>query len=186
MALVYLNAGHGIGKTGQPDPGAVGPTGLREADVTAQVARRCASYLSPAGIPVTGDWRERRSYLQAAKAARDGGATLLVSIHCNSATSQTAKGLETWIRHDRSRPLAVTVQRSLLAACRAGGDPYPVTDRGVKVASFAVLNVPCPAVLVELLFINNPTEEAMLRHVQWQDRFGYVLAGAIRRYMEDM
>jgi N-acetylmuramoyl-L-alanine amidase len=54
------------------------------------------------------------------------------------------------------------------------------------VASFGVLNVPCPAVLVELLFINNPTEEAMLSHVGWQDRFGYVLAGAIRRYMEDM
>jgi N-acetylmuramoyl-L-alanine amidase len=185
MALVYLNAGHGIGKTGQADPGAVGPTGLREADVTAQVARRCASYLAPAGIPVTGDWRERRSYLQAARAVRDAGATLLISIHCNSATSRAAKGIETWIRHQRSRALAIAVQHALLKACRDGSDPYPVTDRGIKVESFGILNVSCPAVLIELLFINNPVEENLLRQAVWQDRFGYVLAETIKRYLKD-
>ena len=48
MIRVLVNAGHS--PNGIPDPGAIGPTGLRECDVVANVGALVQQYLIAAGV----------------------------------------------------------------------------------------------------------------------------------------
>jgi len=71
---------------------------------------------------------------------------------------------------------AAMIQRRL-----ASTQPGP--NRGVKQAGFLVLNGAfMPAVLVELGFISNATEEAMMRDDAWQRRAAAALASGIRDF----
>ncbi|WP_312335078.1 N-acetylmuramoyl-L-alanine amidase [Anaerospora hongkongensis] len=47
---VFINPGHALG--GYPDSGAIGPTGLREADVVADIGLMVAEYLTAAGCEI--------------------------------------------------------------------------------------------------------------------------------------
>lgn len=94
VRTIVLDAGHG-GR----DVGAIGPSGVREKDVTLQVARALKAEL------------ERRSELQViltrgrdvfvpltsrTRMANEAGADLFISIHCNSARSRSGEGFETY------------------------------------------------------------------------------------------
>lgn len=58
-----------------------------------------------------------------------------------------------------------------------------LTTRGVKQAGFVVLKAPeIPSVLVETAFITNAREAAILRDVQFQNKFAEMLAQGIDRY----
>lgn len=71
---------------------------------------------------------------------------------------------------------AADIQRRLRAV-------HPGPNRGVKQAGFTVLNGAfMPAVLVEIGFITNTAEEAMLADAKQQDRIARELAAAIRDY----
>ena len=102
---VILDPGHG-GR----DPGAVGPTGLREKDVTLAVSQRVTFYLSPvADVQLTRDTDRDFSPpnkgfssdidigYRADKIVNKSGADVCVSIHCNSlSTRPKAHGVETF------------------------------------------------------------------------------------------
>ncbi len=91
---IVIDAGHG-GK----DPGAIGPTGLREKDVTLRLAKRVAAILQrDYGMEVhltrSSDRfisLERRTAIANAKKA-----DLFVSIHINSARNRRLRGVETY------------------------------------------------------------------------------------------
>lgn len=84
-------------------------------------------------------------------------------------------------RHlDESSRLGERIQKGLneLAGTR---------DRGVRQAPFRVLmGATMPAVLVEVGFISNPEEEALLRTSEYRDRIVSALDGAIRAYLADL
>ncbi len=95
----------------------------------------------------------------AANMANQWGADYVVSIHCNSASSPAANGTETFANSvtSKGKPLAEKVQRNLV-------NEIKLTNRGVKYANFAILSrTTAPAILVEIAFINNPREEALLK-----------------------
>jgi N-acetylmuramoyl-L-alanine amidase len=91
---VVVDAGHG-GK----DPGAVGPTGLKEKDVVLKIAKKVARQLEKElGCEVTLT-REDDRFLpleQRAAIANAKKADLFVSIHANAAPSRRLRGIETY------------------------------------------------------------------------------------------
>ena len=94
LARLVLDPGHG-GK----DTGAVGPGGLKEKDVTLDVARRTASILGAQGIQVvlTRDDDHFVSLEERTALANAFGANLFVSIHCNASEIKTRRGVETYV-----------------------------------------------------------------------------------------
>jgi len=174
-SAVIIDPGHG-----GADSGAVGPSGLRESDVALAISRLVRDDLTGQGIPVamtrTADTTvplEDRPDL----AVRNGG-ILFVSIHANASRSIGPAGTETYYKTPESEALARIVQSEVAQAL---GEP----DRGVRTADFYVLvNTPMPAVLVETLFITNPSEEAMLGDPAVQRRIADAIARAIAKYLD--
>ena len=91
---VAIDAGHG-----GTDPGALGPSGLREKDVTLAVAHKLAPILSRLGIEVALTRDDDRYVTLEERTARANafGADLFVSIHCNAAENKTRRGVETYV-----------------------------------------------------------------------------------------
>ena len=91
---VVIDAGHG-GK----DPGAIGPTGLREKDVVLKIAKRVAARLEKdLGCQVILT-RKRDSFLpltQRTAIANARKADIFVSIHANASPSRRVSGIETY------------------------------------------------------------------------------------------
>jgi N-acetylmuramoyl-L-alanine amidase len=94
VARVVLDPGHG-GK----DTGAVGPDGLKEKDVTLDVARRAAAIFDAQGIHVvlTRDDDHFVSLEERTARANAFGADLFVSIHCNASEIKTRRGVEAYV-----------------------------------------------------------------------------------------
>jgi N-acetylmuramoyl-L-alanine amidase len=181
MAIkVAIDAGHG--KDG--DSGAVGPSGLQEADVTAKLADHLTAVLKQYNIPV---YRPDRGLLSAQRArqATDQGCGLLVSLHCNAAGPQ-AKGIEVWYAHQNEpgQRLAEALMESLNTlglslprGVKDDGDWRPAVDPNWQGGIGILRSFDGPAALVELLFISNPTEETMLA----DDRLLQTAASALGR-----
>jgi N-acetylmuramoyl-L-alanine amidase len=94
IARMALDPGHG-GK----DTGAVGPGGLKEKDVTLDVARRTAAILVGQGIDVVLTREDDHFVPLEERTARANafGADLFVSIHCNASEIKTRRGVEAYV-----------------------------------------------------------------------------------------
>ena len=174
MIKIFINPGHG-----QPDPGAVGPSGLTEAEVALSVGDRAAEYLREVGYKV----RVLQSdYLGSViQDANVWDADLFLSIHCNSFDRPSANGTETIYHQDssRSKKFAQSVQNQLISE-------FGLVDRGIKTMAslkreLGVLSkTAMPACLAEMAFISNPEEEQLL--ASEQDRWAKALARGVSDY----
>jgi len=182
---VCLDAGHG-----GPDSGAVGPSGIKEKDITLAVCKYIKSLLEATGqievvmtrdgdyMPGGGSSDEGLYYR--CRIAKQNGCTLFVAVHCNAGSS-TARGCETYcLGHGgKSEKLAKLVQARLVKE-------MGLTDRGVKYANYYVLrhlDPEMPTILTELAFISNPAEEKVLNSADNQQRFARAIASAIVEYL---
>ncbi len=196
---IVLDPGHG----GQ-DTGAKGRRGIEEKRVVLDVARRIRAQLVNAGYRVylTRDGDRFIELDDRGKKARSWGADLFVSIHLNSATSSDPAGTETYVlaapnmastaggtltgsqtgnRYDAANMiLGYHVQKNLTRATST-------TDRGVKRARFLVLKeAPCPAVLVESVFLSNRAEEEKLLRDEFRQTLANGVARGILAYLGDV
>lgn len=169
---IVIDPGHG-----GTDPGAVGPTGKQEKDVTLKVGLKVRDLLQSYGFTVimtrTGDYRldenPSTDLLKRAKVANDNNADLFVSIHSNSFSDPSANGTETF--YYTSEPIGSTAQK--LASSIQGKlvSALGLANRRVEPNNLSVLrNTNMPAVLTELAFISNPKEEALLITNDFQDK----------------
>ena len=94
VGRVVLDPGHGGN-----DPGATGPTGLKEKDVTLAIAHKVAPVLARSGVEITLTRDDDRFVTLEERTARANafGADLFVSIHCNAAENRARKGVETYV-----------------------------------------------------------------------------------------
>jgi len=188
---IYLDPGHGEGTTGRRDPGAVGPTGLTENEVTFDVAQRLGHLLRAKGYQTVGATlnaaRDDENLNEAIRAANAARVDLFVSVHCNAAVSPRARGVEVWYGGSAtSRQVAEAILRRI-GEQLAGGhgqwvahQRYPLVNRGAKHGRFGVLRLTrMPAVLVELAFISNTQEEAWLRDRHVRQQFAHAIADGI-------
>lgn len=184
---VVLDPGHG-----GSDSGAVGYTGIREKDVALAVSLRTEELLRRAGAEVIMTRTEDVDVSHAGSSASQElqarvdvslahpEAELFLSVHCNSFTNPEAHGMETYYypKTDADERFATLLNEELAAA---GG----LYNRGVKYARFYLLrHTEIPASLVELGFLSNPDEEALLADGDYQATLAQALFHAIERYFE--
>ncbi len=93
LDLVIIDPGHG-GK----DPGAIGFGGLKEKDVTLDVAQRLNKFLKSKNIKtvMTRDSDEFIALSERTSIANNAKGKLFISLHCNSAKQRKAHGMETY------------------------------------------------------------------------------------------
>jgi len=94
ISLIVIDPGHG-GK----DPGAIGPRGTKEKNITLSIAKKLKRILEKKlGVRVllTRDRDRFVPLLERAKIANRAGADLFISIHCNSGRNRKASGVETY------------------------------------------------------------------------------------------
>ena len=104
---VVLDPGHG-----GHDPGAVGPAGLREKDVTLDVAHRAAPILArELGVStlLTRDSDDFIPLDERAARANAFQADLFVSIHCNASEDPSARGFMTFVLDNARDPMASSI-----------------------------------------------------------------------------
>lgn len=179
---VCLDPGHG-----GYDPGAIGPGGTREKDVTLDIALRLKSLLEADGFEVimtrTGDTSpggvtEINADLKNRVTIADNSKVdIFVSIHINSGVAGAA-GCECYIYSlgGAAEKLARAIQKHLVASTG-------MANRGVRTANFYVLrNTSMPAVLGETGFISNPGEEKLLQDPAFRQKIAKGYAAGIKEY----
>ncbi|MEW9094520.1 MAG: N-acetylmuramoyl-L-alanine amidase [Clostridiaceae bacterium] len=177
---VVIDPGHG-----GYDPGTVGPTGVREKDVTLAVGMEVGNILLKNGVKVvytrTSDkvsWpsNELKDLQKRTEIANSVKGNYFVSIHCNSIKNNPApNGTETY--YDKDSPagknLAQNIQTELVSK-------LGTVDRKIKTAGFYVLKyTDAPAVLVELEFLSNPNGEKNLKDPNFQKKAAQAIANGI-------
>lgn len=182
MYKVVIDPGHGGW-----DCGAVGQTGTQEKHIALAVALRVKELLAPVvDVQLTRDKdialgaNESADLTARARIANSCGADCFVSIHCNSATNREAKGTETYYFGYSAigEILAGAIHKRLIPALE-------LSDRGVKTANFAVLRqTNMPACLVELGFLSNKAEEAVLNTEEFQKKAAWAIANGVVDYLE--
>jgi N-acetylmuramoyl-L-alanine amidase len=188
---IYIDPGHGEGVTGQPDPGAIGPTGLTENSVTFDVAKRLAHLLREKGYYALGVTliadRDTENLNEAIAAANTEHAELFVSLHCNAAPTPSAHGVEVWYGGSGTAQVVADAVLQRVGEQLAGGKGawvqgrrYPLASRGAKPGKFAVLRkTHMPAILVEMAFISNSQEEAWLKDRTVRQQMAQAIADGI-------
>jgi N-acetylmuramoyl-L-alanine amidase len=225
--LVVIDAGHG-----GVDPGARGPGGTREKDVTLALARELAARLraNPAlEVRMTRDrdtliaLRDRPALANRWRGTSSGRPALFISIHANAHRDAATRGFETYFlsearteearrvaamenaaqEYEAARPASDVLGfilndlrqnlylrdssdwAAMVQSRLAGTQPGP--DRGVKQAGFVVLDGAfMPAVLVEVAFISNRSDEALLSAPAAQRSIAQELAGAVEEFLEKL
>ena len=178
------------------DPGAVnGSTGLQEADVALVISRQVASYLLNVGYEVKltrTEWEQEEtddlSYRTAL--ANDWGADIFISLHCNSAANQSAEGYEVWTSPGNTLgdKLATRIYGQIAAEFpdRAGRTDYSDGDPDKESRFYVLVHTDAPACLVEMAFISNDAEAALLADAAWQDRYARAIARGVTDYFAAM
>jgi N-acetylmuramoyl-L-alanine amidase len=174
---VVIDAGHG-GK----DPGATSVLGFYEKGINLAVAGEVARLLEQRGLRVkmtrTSDYSVELE--DRAAVANDLDADLFVSIHSDSFPESSRRGYTIYIARSASsssRQAASAIARSMSGT--------GLNSFGVQTANYHVLTeTRCPAVLVELGYLSNRSEAALLRSGSFQDRLAQALADGISDYFD--
>ena len=178
------------------DPGAVNAaTGLQEADVALRVSRLVEKYLLAVGYNVKltrTEWEQEEtddlSYRTAQ--ANEWAADIFISLHCNSAENQSAEGYEVWTSPGDTLgdALATSLYRQIADEFpdRKGRTDYSDGDPDKESRFYVLVHTDAPACLVEMAFISNEEEAALLADAAWQDRYARAIARGVTDYFVAM
>ncbi len=166
MPKIYIDAGHNPSGF---NTGAEG-NGLREQDVTYAVAQSLANLLRRSGNyevrlsrnspdEVLGN-SNASSLRRRVDDANAWGADYFISVHTNGSTDPSARGVEAYAysRDSRAFRLGDDIVDSLVAATG-----FPKRGMFVRPGLYVLKKTNMPATLVEIGFISNPGEAAVMR-----------------------
>jgi N-acetylmuramoyl-L-alanine amidase len=222
LDVVVIDPGHG-GK----DPGAIGPTKLKEKEITLDVGIRLAKALEEKGVKTIMTRNDDRFIPLSERSgiANRSGGKLFISLHCNADKSRNGVGTETYFlaptKTERAMEVAllenevIRLEDSrdkyhdlteenfiLLSMAQANftresqnlagivhqsvGPKVGLKSRGVDQAGFYVLiGASMPAVLYEMAFISNRTEEKKLKDREFRQQIADGLCDAILRFLQE-
>ncbi len=165
---IVINGGHYPGK----DSGALGRIS-QEAEITRDLMAAVAGYLRAAGYVVLEV--QLNDLAEVVQKNNDFAANLFVSIHCNGAVNQGARGTEVYYFSEKGAIAASCIQKQIV-------DSLETLDRGIKQSMdfFVLKHTNCTAVLVETAFITNVDDEKFL--LVRQDEFARAIARGITDY----
>jgi N-acetylmuramoyl-L-alanine amidase len=174
--LVAVDAGH-------PPGGAIGPTGLTEAEANLGIALHLQSLLEQAGARVLMTRTDATAVELGARprAATEANAHLLVSVHNNAfpdgVNPFTSNGTSAYYYHPHSVDLAQRLQAELLRE-------LGLRDIGIGRADLALVRPTwMPAVLTETMFLMIPEQEAALRDPAVQRRIAEAHVRGITEFL---
>ena len=174
---VVIDAGHG-GK----DPGATSVLGFYEKGINLSVAHKVARLLEQRGLRVKMTRTSDRfvELEERAAIANRLRADLFVSIHSDSFPKSTRRGYTVYIARSASsssRRAASAIARSMSGT--------GLNSFGVQTANYHVLTgTRGPAVLVEMGYLSNRREAALLRSSSFQNRLAQAVADGISDYFD--
>lgn len=188
---VVIDAGHG-----GVDGGAESADGLVEKEVTLELAFQLRDYLQQAGAFVVmtreGDYdlarpetrglsrRKTEDLLARADILRKADADLFLTIHLNSMPSSRWRGAQTFYYpgQEKSRRLAVFIQEELRQNLLN-------TNRVANTAStiYLLKTSPVPAALVEVGFLSNREEAALLSDPRYQRKLAASIYRGVLRFV---
>jgi N-acetylmuramoyl-L-alanine amidase len=175
---IALDAGH-------PPAGAIGPTGVREPDVTLAVARKARTLLERAGATgvMLRDSDAPLGLPERTVAAERSNADILVSIHANALPDGVNpfvnNGTSVYYFHPRAAPLARAIDRALVRQ-------FGFRDLGIGRGDLALARPTwMPAVLAEGLFLMLPDQEAVLASEEGQWRYARGVVEGIEGFLRE-
>ncbi|MNX57759.1 N-acetylmuramoyl-L-alanine amidase LytC precursor [compost metagenome] len=170
---ITIDAGHG-----GMDPGTIGAHGTLEKDVTLQMALRLRKLMQDSGMEVQMT-RTKDMQIMLRPRVEIGDAfdsDVFISIHANHVGDPSVSGIETYYFTPKSLPLARAVHKRLVGSLQR-------RDRGIRRNNFVVVKYnKMPAVLVELGYLSNPTEERLLTSPQYQQRAAEAILAGVQDY----
>jgi len=178
---VFINAGHGPRGVNNSDsngydPGAIGYSGYKESIETKEIADLVSNKLKFNGIE-TMVYQDGDLY-DVTNKSNSWKSDYFVSIHCNS-FSPDSHGIETFslASTGKGRELAQSVHKEIIPATG-------LFDRGLKTANYhALRETDCPAILIEIGFISNPKEEALMKDSAWDNKVSSAIARGICNFL---
>lgn len=187
--VIVIDAGHG-GR----DPGKIGHSGVAEKDINLEVSKRLATILGQMGAAViltrdtdidlsdssASGWRgkKRQDLSRRVGMANDRNADLYISIHCNAYPGKKEHGAQVFSQPKslESKVLAEAIQKKMTSLL---GN---TTRKAKQVDYFALRETKMPAVIVEIGFITNPTEDKLLQDPLYQSKVAYSIAAGVIQY----
>jgi len=179
---IYIDQGH---NPQNPNAGAESG-GLREQDLVYEIGVRTAALLQEGGFavrlsrptPTTQLGTSNASSLAArVDDANDWGADWFLSLHANASDNSAASGCEAFVFSPASRALPLA-EEILAGLARETG----LRDRGVSARPglYVLRRTRMPATLVELGFITNPSDAALMN--EEPERFARGIAAGVFRF----
>jgi N-acetylmuramoyl-L-alanine amidase len=171
---VVIDAGHGA-----KDPGAISLTGKKEKDFNLLMAKKVVGILSQDKRLEVLMTRSDDTFVELddrVTFANDSQVDLFLSIHGNKYGPKIT-GTETYYYRPESLDFAKMIHKHAVAST---GFP----DRGVRQADYRVINkTTMPAVLVEVGYLSNASDEAAMFKDAFQNQVAASLAAAIKEYL---
>ena len=187
---IVIDSGHG-----GIDPGKIAADGTLEKDLNLSIALKLQKYLEAADINVVmtrttdeglydpgasnkkvQDMKNRIALME------ECDADLAVSLHQNSYSDSAIHGAQVfYYKESKSgRFLAEKIQASLVEELSEGnkGRVEKANDN-----YYLIMNVSCPAVIVECGFLSNEEEAKLLSNSQYQDRIVEAIIEGIKEYL---
>lgn len=188
--VIVVDAGHG-----GIDPGAVGPGGTLEKDITLAISLRLQRILEQAGaiVVMTRETdtdlgtpgkslsaRKKEDLDRRIAVARERGAEIYLGIQANAfGTRWTGAQTFYYPRSEESRKLAEAVQAELRRILAN-------THRQAKALDIYILrNISVPAVIVEVGFLSNAEEERLLNDPYYQEKVALAIYSGVVKYFAD-
>ncbi|MGO4273783.1 N-acetylmuramoyl-L-alanine amidase [Paenibacillus sp. TAF58] len=174
---IVIDPGHG-GK----DPGAKGASGSYEKKITLSLSLKVYDLLKQEDIFDPHLTRTDDTFIpleDRANMANNMKADAFISIHGNTYEDKSAGGTLTFYRYDKSIQLAQIIQSNVVKA-------MGFRDRGVQNDKLMVLSLSnMPAILIEVGYMTNPKEEAVILGKEGQDRAAHAIVEGLKKYFAE-
>ena len=158
MKRLVIDLGHGA-----HDPGAIGPNGTYESNVVLAIGKELNELLKGCNLEIKFTRLENKylSLTERANIANAFKADYFLSIHINSASDKTVRGVEVWEYSNTNEKL----NKFSNGLCTDVSKILNIRNRGLKLSKeLSVLrNTTMPAALIEVDFISNAQAEKDLK-----------------------
>lgn len=178
--VIAVDAGHGGGEFG-----AIGGCGDKEKDINLSIANELQKELECRGAKVimTREKDEDVSLKDRVKIAKEKNATLLVSIHANAlpdgADPIKCRGTSVYYYHNQAKSLADSILGSMTTQ-------LALNNNKVRQGSLALVRpTSSVSVLVEVAYIINPYDYALLLDKDFQIKCAKSISDGIEKYLQN-
>lgn len=171
--IIMIDPGHG-----GSDNGATGAKGTIEKKLTLKTGQLVFNKLKDKGANVilTRSNDQHVSLSSRVSLSHYQNVDAFISIHYDSIDNHTVRGMTTYYYHPHQKELASSVHKGTNAATR-------LKDRGVRQGNYHVIRENKQnAILLELGYISNPTEELLINTNQYQEQVANGIVQGIANY----